>query len=101
MKDSRLIASTMTYRATTLEYALTRLKAHGFDKIELCTALDWIPHVDLVNLTQAQLDRIVAMTKRIGVEVVAVNVGGSKGLEVENNNFRNGGFTILNNACRS
>lgn len=90
----------MTYRATTLEYALTRLKAYGFDKIELCTALDWIPHVDLINLTQAQLDRIVAMTKRIGVEIVAVNVSGSHGLETDSNNFRNDGFTILNNACK-
>ncbi len=100
MINSRLAASTMTYRASTLEHALTRLKAHGFDKIELCTAEDWIPHVDLLHLTNAQLERIVNMVKRIDVEIIGVNVGGAKGLEPDNNSFDSKNFTIVNNACK-
>ena len=35
MKNSKLVASTMTFRTFTLEKALEKLAEAGFDKVEL------------------------------------------------------------------
>lgn len=99
METSKLIASTMTFRESTLEHALTRLKANGFENVEICSVGDWVPHIDFLNLTAEQIRRIAAMIKRIGVHVVNINVG-INGLDAPSNDIRGVGIATVNNMMR-
>ncbi|MDP4134206.1 MAG: sugar phosphate isomerase/epimerase, partial [Bacillota bacterium] len=95
----RLIASTMTYRAASLETALKRLKEEGFKKAELCTVVDWIPHFRLINATDETIEEAAKMIEGIGIEIPAINVSGIGNVD-DNNNFIGTAVLAMNNAFK-
>ena len=68
MKNSKLVASTMTFRTFTLEKALEKLAEAGFDKVELCTVGDWVPHFDIANATDKSITDCAGIFKRTGMK---------------------------------
>ena len=76
MKNSKLVASTMTFRTFTLEKALEKLAEAGFDKVELCTVGDWVPHFDIANATDKSITDCAGIFKRTGMKAVSINISG-------------------------
>ena len=76
MNTSRLVASTMTLRTFTLERALEKLSEAGFDKAELCTVGDWVPHFDIANATDRSIAACAGIFRRAGIQAVSVNISG-------------------------
>ena len=70
---AKLVASTMAYYCCPLGEALTRLKAHGFAGVELCSM--GAEHYDLASATDATASEVARLAARAGVRIVAVNLG--------------------------
>lgn len=78
---SKLIASTMTHSTFSLADALEKLRAAGFDRVELCSAGDLAPHFDVQNATAASVNETVNTIKASGMGVHCLNIGGDYTLE--------------------
>ena len=76
MENSRLVASTMTHRTFPLAEALERLKGAGFDKVEFCSAGDWVPHFDFANATDKSIADCAALFRSVGMQAVSLNISG-------------------------
>lgn len=72
---SRLIASTMTHRTMCLADALKKIASAGFDRVELCTVGDWVPHFDAENADRDSIERIAGLFEETGIALHAVNCG--------------------------
>ncbi len=72
----KLIASTMTHSTFTLAETLERLKAGGFDRVELCSAGKLAPHLDVANATSDTITETAGIIKASGVGVPCINIGG-------------------------
>ncbi len=87
MKNSKLVASTMTFRTFTLENALEKLASAGFDKVELCTVGDWVPHFDVANATEKSIIDCAGVFKKAGMSAVSVNISGDLSVEQLENGY--------------
>lgn len=72
----RIIASTMTHSTYDLAGALEKLKAAGFSAIELCSAGDLAPHLEVANATLASVSHTARVVRESGMRVHCINVGG-------------------------
>ena len=72
----KLIASTMTHSTLTLAETLEKLKAAGFESIELCSAGYLAPHFDIENATADTVRETANIIKRSGMNVHCINIGG-------------------------
>ena len=66
----------MTFRTFTLEKALEKLAEAGFDKVELCTVGDWVPHFDIANATDKSIIDCAGTFRRTGMKAVSLNISG-------------------------
>ncbi|MDY3928707.1 MAG: sugar phosphate isomerase/epimerase [Clostridia bacterium] len=73
---SRLIASTMTHSTYTLEGALKKLKEAGFEKVEICSAGELAPHLDVQNATLESISHTARIIRESGMDVHCMNIGG-------------------------
>lgn len=78
---SRLIASTMTHSTYSLAETLEKLKAAGFDRIELCSAGNLAPHFDVANATAESVKETAKIISNSKMGVHCINVGGDYSLE--------------------
>ena len=65
----------MTHRTFPLTEALTRLKAAGFDKAELCSVGAWIPHFLPAGKTDRDVHETAARIAEIGIGIHCINCG--------------------------
>jgi len=73
---NKLIASTMTHTTYTLAGALEKLKAAGFDRVELCATKKMAPHFDVDGATSDTVRETAALIKNSGMGVHCINIGG-------------------------
>lgn len=97
--ESRLIASTMTYKTCTLERALTKLRENGFTKVELCSAGTFVPHFDMQNATDEDIEKIAEFAEKTGIRIAAINVNSAGNID-QNNYFVGDGFKTVNTAFK-
>ncbi len=74
---SRLIASTMTHSTLSLAQTLEKLKAAGFQKVELCSAGAIAPHLDVTNITTSLVKETAKIIRASGMEIHCINIGGN------------------------
>ena len=77
----------MTFRTFTLEKALEKLAGAGFDKVELCTVGDWVPHFDVANATDKSIADCAEIFKRTGMQAVSVNISGDFSVDQLENGY--------------
>lgn len=77
----KLIASTMTHSTFTLKETLEKLKAAGFDRVELCSADNLAPHFDVENATMSSVNETAKIIRNSGMNVHCINVGGDFTIE--------------------
>lgn len=87
MNHSMLAASTMTFRTFPLEKALEAIAAAGFDKAELCTVGEWVPHFDVVHATDRSIAACAESFRRAGVRAVSVNISSELSVEQLENGY--------------
>lgn len=73
---TKLIASTMTHSTYDLRGALEKLKAAGFDSVELCSAGALAPHLTVRGAGIKTLSETARVVRESGIGVHCVNIGG-------------------------